>query len=434
MGRLKHWLHRPLRGRLDAAPRSRLDLTVASSTGRTAALGLGLTAAIGLGLTVALGLGLALAIVTPSLASAEPDVRFDAPSASGEFGETITFATTFRSASPPLRVELLSQLPGGSAQQVSRADVEQVGADTWRAVVYQAGHVVPNTTYEYRFRVVTDTGAALGPSATHRVDDLRLDWQELAGEHVTVWWHEGDAAFAERALDIAERGLSSAAELLGVSAVDDVDFFIYSDSREFRQALGPATRENVGGEAHPYIDTLFGLIEPNQVGSGWVEELVLHELAHIVFDEAVANPYGYPPRWLNEGLAVYLAKGYSDGDRAQVESAAGAGSIIPLEALGGQFPTRPGRFGLAYAESVSAVAYLVERYGEDGLVELITSFADGTTLDEAFVAATGASFADFEDAWLAALGTERPEPYGPQPAEPGPLPGAWASPAAALLP
>ncbi len=99
-----------------------------------------------------------------------------------------------------------------------------------------------------------------------------------------------------------------------------------------------------------------------------------------------------------------------------------------------QFPTRAGRFSLAYAESVSAVDHLVERFGQDTLVALITSFADGLTLDEAFVAATGEGFEAFEDGWLASLGAERPEPYGPQPAEPGPLPEAWASPAAALLP
>ena len=39
-------------------------------------------------------------------------------------------------------------------------------------------------------------------------------------------------------------------------------------------------------------------------------ELVAHELTHLVFDEAAHNPYAYPPRWLNEGLAVYLSGDY----------------------------------------------------------------------------------------------------------------------------
>ena len=40
---------------------------------------------------------------------------------------------------------------------------------------HQAGHVVPNTTYDYRFRVVTADGESLGPAASHRVDDTRLE-------------------------------------------------------------------------------------------------------------------------------------------------------------------------------------------------------------------------------------------------------------------
>lgn len=389
-------------------------------------------------LLVTLGALLALLalLAMPAMAQpemAQPEVAFDRPQAVGDFGETVVFRTSFRSATTPRRAELLTASPHDAARRVSIATLEQTGPDTWEAAVFQGGYVVPNTSYDYRFRIVTDDGTALGPEATHRVTDTRLQWQQLAGEHVTVWWHTGDQAFAQRALDIAEAAVVSAAELLGVSEFEPVDFFIYSDSRAFRQALGPATRENVGGEAHPDIRTLFGLIEPSQVDSDWVEELLAHELAHLVFDAAVNNPYGYPPRWLNEGLAVYLTRGYDDGDRAQVEGAARVGSIIPLEGLAGQFPTRSTRFGLAYAESVSTVDYFVEMHGKAKLVELITSFADGRGVDEAFMAATGESFLSFEDAWLASLGTERPEPFGPRPSEPGPVPDAWASTPGALL-
>ena len=38
-----------------------------------------------------------------------------------------------------------------------------------------------------------------------------------------------------------------------------------------------------------------------------------------MFDTAVENPYHFPPRWLNEGLAVYLSEGYELGDRRAVE-------------------------------------------------------------------------------------------------------------------
>lgn len=398
-------------------------------------LGASLALLLAFGTTMAPAVAAEVAVPVADQTPARTPVQFGEPQADGDFGETIRFRTSFRSPAAPRRVELLTALPHDSSHQVSIASVERIGPDTWEATVFQVGHVIPNTSYDYRFRVIGEDGPVLGPEATHRVVDTRLEWQQLAGDHVTVWWHAGDREFAQRALDIADSAVVEAAELLGVRDIEPIDFFIYSDGRAFRQALGPATRENVGGEAHPYIRTLFGLIEPRQVDSDWVEELVVHELAHMVFDEAVSNPYGYPPRWLNEGLAVYLTRGYDAGDRAQVAGAARTGTIMPLEGLVGQFPTRAARFGLAYAESASAVDYFVETYGRSTLVELITSFADGRGIDEAFVAATGAPFLAFEDAWLAAIGAERPEPYGPRPAEPGSvsLPDAGAARSGALL-
>jgi hypothetical protein len=156
-----------------------------------------------------------------------------------------------------------------------------------------------------------------------------------------------------------------------------------------------------------------------------VEAVIPHELTHLVFDTAVSNPYRFPPRWLNEGLAVYESEGYVTADRRDVERAADDGSIMPLTALSGQFPTTGDRFRLAYSESVSAVDYLVRTYGKDALIGLITSYADGRTDDEAFEAAIGLSMTEFSDAWLADYGAKPPERAGPQPAPAGPAPTSW---------
>ncbi|MEX1294772.1 MAG: peptidase MA family metallohydrolase [Candidatus Limnocylindrales bacterium] len=367
-----------------------------------------------------------LVLVSVVPAAAQPDVRFGEPVASGGFGEPVTFSTTFQAEARPLRVEMLSRQPGDATDLVTIAALEREG-ETWRATVFKGGHIVPNTSWEFRFRVVTEAGAVEGPTGTHRLLDERFEWDVLEGERVNVWTYEGGDRFARDALKIAETAMADAADLLGVGDIEPVDFLLYTDTREFREAMGPATRENIGGQAHPRIRTLFGLIEPRQIDSDWADELITHELAHLVFHEAVDNPYQYPPRWLNEGLAVYLSKGYTDEDRREVRGAAGGGTIIPLEGLGGQFPTRPGRQSLAYAVSISAVDYFVDTYGQDQLVELINAFGAGSGLEGAFLAATGEDFEDFDSAWLEALGAEEPEPYGPTESEPGPVPEEWAA-------
>ena len=57
-----------------------------------------------------------------------------------------------------------------------------------------------------------------------------------------------------------------------------------------------------------------------------------------------------------------------------------------------QFPTSAERFYLAYAESVSAVAFLVRENGEEALVRLIQTYADGVSDDEAFLAVNNRAF------------------------------------------
>jgi hypothetical protein len=295
------------------------------------------------------------------------------------------------------------------------------------------GHIVPNTRFDYRFRAVTHVGEVDGPEAEHRVVDERVRWRMIEGDAVRLWWHEGDEAFADRALAIAEEALDSASTLLGAPRGEPVDVFVYGDARTFRSAMGPGTRENVGGQAHPAIRTLFGLIEPSQIGSDWVEELVRHELTHLVFDDAAASGFAYPPRWLNEGVAVHLSRGQDAGDRAQVEAAVRGGTLIPLEGLDGQFPTRARRFSLAYAESASAVDFLVETYGDDALRSILEAYADGLGTDDAFRAALGVDLDTFAAGWLASVGSGPIEPTGPRPAPPGPVPDAWRSSPAPLI-
>jgi len=161
---------------------------------------------------------------------------------------------------------------------------------------------------------------------------------------------------------------------------------------------------------------------------------VPHELVHLVFDTASKNPYHFPPRWLNEGLAVYLSEGNDVEYRHSVDDAVSDNSIIPLDGIAGQFPRTFERFFLAYAESVSAVDYLIRTYERDALVQLIRSYAEGRTDDEAFRDALGVDVEQFSEAWLTEIGATSPERFGPQPAPVGPQPPGWGEGGAAPLP
>ena len=358
--------------------------------------------------------------------AAEPG--FGTPTIEASFGEGLELTQPVTLDERPARLEVLLTFADASPLVVEVPPPTSTGSTTLRHQVSVAadGHILPNTPVAARWRITPEDGPpVLGPEVDTVYADERFDWKTVRGDFVTVHWYEGDTAFGERSLRVGDDAVRKTAELLGVTEDEPIDFFIYADQDAFYDALGPGTRENVGGQANAEIRTLFALVGASDVG--WDEIVVRHELVHLVFDTAVQNPYHFPPRWLNEGLAVYLSQGYDPSDRSAVEAAARGGSLVPLDGLVGQFPTGDGFF-LAYAESVSAVDYFIRIHEQDALVALIGSYADGLTDNEAFEAAIGMDMAEFNAAWLADLGAVVPQRHGPQPAPPGPRPSAWGAP------
>ena len=376
-------------------------------------------------------LAMASAALLAPVASAASFASFGTPTASGSFGQDIVFRQPVTVDRPIGKAELLVTFADAIGPTVIEA-VAPTGTGAlelgYTFKLADQGHLLPNTPLTASWRIApTDdpTATVTGPTTKVVYADERFDWRTKNGKVVRVHWYEGDDGFGQRALEIGEKAVEKAAALLGVTETKPVDFFIYADQKSFYDALGPGTRENVGGQADSEIRTLFALIQPSEINDAWVEAVIPHELTHLVFNTAVENPYHFPPRWLNEGLAVYESEGFKTADRGDVVAAAKDGSLIPLTGLTGQFPTTGDRFRLAYSESVSAVDYLVRTNGKDALVGLIKSYADGRTDDEAFQSAIGLSMSAFSDAWLADYGATPPTRTGPQPPPAGPVPSSW---------
>lgn len=373
--------------------------------------------------------GVLLATLAPPAAVAADRVEFERPMASSDFPVGTTWQQAFRMADAPRRVELMTRLEGTETWLVQEVPLADTTGPSFEASVTDRAFQLPNSRVEYRFRITPRSGAPeTGPTATLAVQDDRIDWRTIAGDVVRLHWHDGNEDFARRALRIAEESVAETSELLGVNETEPIDFFVYGDPEQFQSALGPGTQEFVAGRAVAEIRTLFAVLEPNEIGSPWLSIVVPHELAHLVFDTATANELHQPPHWLNEGLATYLSEGFVDADRRRVTTAIDRGTLLPLKAIANGFPgTREDLFYLGYAEGASAIDFFIRTYGQETLVQLIRSFADGVTDDDAFRAATGAGIAEFEAAWLADLGTAAPTAHGPREARPGRTPDAWVT-------
>lgn len=354
---------------------------------------------------------------------------FGTPTATSTFGKGIDFTQPYSGGGTIREVDIVITYPGGYGPSVIQ--LENPGATSFDYLLdTSSGDIQPNTQLVAHFEVtLADGTVATGPDMRVTYADDRFDWQTMVGGIVRLHWYEGDDTFAQQALQMAEDGIAKASAFLGFDETAPIDFFIYADQSPFYDALGPATRDNVGGEANPATRTLFALIAPGDLQ--YASTVVPHELTHVVFGDITQNPDHDPPRWLNEGIAVYVSQGFDSSDKELVAQAVSDGTLMPLAALSGEFPTSQQGFYLAYAESVSAVDYFMRTYGQADLDELVKAYGTGVSDDGAFKTAIGISTDAFDKAWQKDNGGTALASFGPQPEPPGPVPSAWTSQGAA---
>jgi hypothetical protein len=134
-----------------------------------------------------------------------------------------------------------------------------------------------------------------------------------------------------------------------------------------------------------------------------------HELAHSFI---AARTGGNCPTWLQEGISQWLEGGDPAREDAGLAAAARQGRLHPLLTLEAPFQTLPAAdVPRAYAESLSAVAHIIRRRTEKGVVRLLNALGDGHPSEEALPVALALSYPEFQKSWedhLRSLAAPRP--------------------------
>ena len=136
---------------------------------------------------------------------------------------------------------------------------------------------------------------------------------------------------------------------------------------------------------------------------------IAHELTHIAIEHAIGEPPRNVPGWLHEGVAT-VVEGAVDGRFSYDDVLAAAvetDRLMSLRGLTGSFPVQSSRALLAYAQSNSFVKFIINRWGESAITQILDAYREGTSQDRALRRATGLRLDDLEAAWLATL--DRPD-------------------------
>ncbi|MDD5223101.1 MAG: peptidase MA family metallohydrolase [bacterium] len=127
------------------------------------------------------------------------------------------------------------------------------------------------------------------------------------------------------------------------------------------------------------------------------EKILTHELVHMVLGPATGH---HPiPTWLNEGLAMFLAREWKF-QHTFILFKASLGGVLPrLSGLDLDFSGTEDEVRLAYGLSFSFISFLLESYGKDRVREWIGRIGNGQAWEEAFSEAFPKNFYQAENEW-----------------------------------
>jgi len=287
------------------------------------------------------------------------------------------------------------------AQVTSEVYLEFVPATTveaeWSWDMRKTGGLPPGSSVGYWWTVEDAKGDRIETSMTKvQVDDARYSWYSLTEGKVTIYWYEGDESFARELMSVAQQVLIRLAEDTGAVLEQPVNIYIYASAQDLLGAM-IFPQEWTGGVAYTRFSTIAIGISPDSLD--WGRRAMTHELTHLVIHQMVFNPYNDLPTWLDEGIAMYAEGALEPVLVALLDKAEAEDSLISVRSLSSPFSAYAEESLLAYAQSYSLVEFLISNYGQSKMLELLSTFRQGSGYDEALLKVYGFDMDGLDSLW-----------------------------------
>jgi hypothetical protein len=351
---------------------------------------------------LALVVCLFLTILSPSLVQAQAGLTIVDSSAEAEFPFWLNFNLSARSDVNITNIRLCYASNRVSfAEVISEVYIAFTPSTTvdvgWTLEMVKIGGLPPGSSVEYWWRVEDASGNKVETApAQVQFDDIRYSWRSLTQGKVTVYWYQGDDAFAQELMATAQQALERLAEDTGAELEKPAKLYIYAKADDLKGAM-IYPQEWTGGVAFTRYGTMAIGIAPNNID--WGKRAIAHELTHLVIHQMTLNPYNDLPTWLDEGLAMRTEGMLGPEFSTYLSQAIAEDSLISVQSLSSPFSAFAGEAILSYAQSYSLVEFLITSYGRSKMLELLNTFRQGSGYDEALERVYGFDMDGLDSLW-----------------------------------
>ncbi|HKQ57630.1 MAG TPA: hypothetical protein VJY35_07155, partial [Candidatus Eisenbacteria bacterium] len=267
------------------------------------------------------------------------------------------------------------------------------------AMLRRVAPVLPAFLLALAVTSLAPRGAEAQYFGQNKVQYRQYNWRSISSDHFEVYFYDGLDSLARRTLDLAEKTNAMLQVRMGHTLGRRVPLILYGSHNDFAQTN--VTSELIDAGTGGFTELLRNRVVLPFTGSYEdLRHVVVHELTHAyMFDllyegaggSLIARQSFYSvPLWFAEGLAEYYSLGMESNAEMFLRDGAIAGYLPPLRYAGGY---------IVYKQGQSALAYLVERHGDERLRDLLQRIRTMRSFDRAFQRSIGASVDRFDEQW-----------------------------------
>lgn len=270
-------------------------------------------------------------------------------------------------------------------------------AVSWTWDMVKSGGLPTGAVIEYWWTLTdADDGRIETEKYSIQFNDERYNWRNLIEGDITIYWYQGNDAFAQQLMVVAQDALVRLAADTGAYLQRPVKLYIYASAQNLQGAM-IFPQEWTGGVAYTTYGTV--AIGINTGNMEWGKRTIVHELTHLVTQQMTYNPYNSLPVWLNEGLSMYAEGETEPVFEDYLERAILNNELISVRSLASPFSADSQLSYLSYAQSMSIVEFLIDNYGQGKMSELLKIFEKGSSYNGALMMVYGFDMEGLNTQW-----------------------------------